>query len=139
MKILYTGGTFDLFHYGHVNFLQKCSQICDKLVVSLNTDEFINEFKGASSILTYDERERGLNSCPYVDEVVPNVGGKDSKRSILLVKPQIIAIGDDWAHKDYYSQMSFTQEWLDEHEIVLVYVPYTKGISTTEIKARVRG
>ncbi len=137
-KILYTGGTFDLFHYGHVNFLKKCYSICDNVVVALNTDEFISQYK-SRSILSYTEREASLLECKYVSKVVPNVFGQDSKPTILSVNPDIIAVGDDWCHKDYYSQMDFTQEWLDNHNVTLVYIPYTKGISTTEIKARING
>jgi len=134
-KVLYTGGTFDLFHYGHVNFLKKCHSICENVVVALNTDEFICNYK-SKPVMTYSERERSLLECKYVTKVVPNVFGKDSKPTILSVNPDIIAIGDDWCHKDYYAQMDFTQQWLDDRNITLVYVPYTKGISTTEIKAR---
>ena len=137
-KVLYTGGTVDLFHYGHVNFLKKCHSICDNVVVALNTDEFISQYK-SKSILTYAEREASLLECKYVSKVVPNVFGQDSKPTILSINPDIIAVGDDWCHKDYYSQMNFTQEWLDNHNVTLVYSPYTKGISTTEIKARING
>ena len=49
-KILYTGGTFDVFHYGHMNFLRQCSKIADRVVVSLNTDEFIEYYKGKGLI-----------------------------------------------------------------------------------------
>lgn len=136
MKILYTGGTFDLLHFGHVSFLEKCRKISDKVVVSLNTDEFIKKFKGSYPIMNYSEREKSLMYCQFVDSVIPNISGEDSKPSILSVNPNIIAIGDDWAHKDYFSQMQFTQQWLDEKGIVLTYIPYTKGISTTEIKQR---
>ena len=136
-KVLYTGGTFDLFHYGHVNFLKQCKLIADQVVVSLNQDDFIKAFKGKAPVLTYKEREASLLGCKYVNRVVENIEGNDSKVSILNVGPNIIAIGDDWAKKDYYSQMSFTQDWLDEHEIVLVYIPYTRGISSTELKKRV--
>lgn len=136
MKILYTGGTFDLFHYGHINFLSKCKNVADKVVVALNTDEFVSEFK-KSPIMNYEERRLSLSYCQYVDEIVPHAFGKDSKPTILSVKPDIIAVGDDWAHKDYYQQMSFTQEWLDQNSMTLIYIPYTKGISTSEIKARI--
>ena len=136
MKVLYTGGTFDLFHYGHVNFLKKCHSICDNVVVALNTDEFISQYK-STPILTYTEREQSLLECKYVSKVVPNVFGQDSKPTILSVNPDIIAVGDDWCHKDYYAQMDFTQQWLDDRNITLIYVPYTKGISTTEIRARI--
>ncbi len=137
MKILYTGGTFDLLHYGHMNFLKQCSKISDRVIVSLNTDEFIFEYKKKYPIMTYDERKRSLEGVRYVDEVIPNIGGTDSKPAILSVCPDIVAIGDDWAKKDYFAQMNFTQEWLDNQNIVLVYLSYTKGISTTDIKKRI--
>jgi glycerol-3-phosphate cytidylyltransferase-like family protein len=72
-----------------------------------------------------------------VRSVIPNEGGSDSKPAILSVKPDIIAIGDDWAKKDYYKQMNFTQEWLEEQGIVLVYIPYTRGISSSDIRKRI--
>ena len=134
-KILYTGGTFDLFHYGHVNFLKQWYLLCDHVVVALNTDEFVCKYK-SKPIMNYEERKLSLLSCQYVKDVIPNTFGQDSKPTILLVKPQIIAVGDDWAQKDYYKQMSFTQQWLEDNGIVLVYIPYTKGISSSEIKKR---
>ena len=75
-------------------------------------------------------------SCRYVDYVVPNIGQEDSKISILKIMPDLIVVGSDWAKKNYYSQMQFTQEWLDENNIGLAYIPYTKKISTTMIKNR---
>ena len=77
-----------------------------------------------------------LENSIYVTNVVPNIGGADSKPSIENVNPDIIAIGTDWARKNYYEQMQFTQDWLDEKNIMLLYVPYTRGISSTEIKKR---
>ena len=77
-----------------------------------------------------------LKACKYVDQVIANSGGADSKPTILQVRPNIVAIGTDWAKKDYYKQMQFTQDWLDEKDISLIYIPYTKGISSTEIKTR---
>lgn len=135
--IIYTGGSFVHFHKGHVNFLRQCNKIGHVIVV-LNTDEFIKEFKGQSPIMNYEEREAVLKACKYVRDVIPNEGGKDSKPTILKVKPNFIAIGTDWLGKDYYKQMSFTQEWLDQHDITLVYIPYTLDISTTIIKERLK-
>lgn len=136
-RILYTGGTFDLFHFGHQNFLKQCKRISDYVVVSLNTDDFVERFKKKRPILNYKEREQSLRYCKYVDEVILNGAGEDSRSCILTVHPTIIAIGDDWAGKDYYSQMGFNQQWLDDNQITLVYIPYTRGISATEIRRRV--
>jgi glycerol-3-phosphate cytidylyltransferase len=133
----YTGGTFSLFHKGHVNFLEKCKDLCRYLVVSLNTDEFIAQFKNRPPIDTFEERKAVLEACKYVDEVIPNYGGADSRIAIDVIEPDIIIIGSDWATKDYYKQMGFTQEWLDEKGIYLCYVPYHQGISTTDIKRRI--
>ena len=138
MPTIYTGGTFDLFHSGHVNLLRRCSQLGDVVVVSLNTDEFIEGYKGKPPVLSYQDREAVLKSCKYVDQVIPNVGGSDSKIAIELVQPDYIAIGSDWIKKNYYEQMGFTQDWLDERGIGLIYVPYSKNISSTNIKNRLK-
>lgn len=133
--LVYTGGTFDLFHAGHARFLQRCAEL-GPVVVSLNTDEFIEEYKGKPPVISYADREAVLIACRYVDRVVPNTGGTDSKPSIEEVWPDIIAIGTDWARRDYYAQMKFDQDWLDERGIALIYIPYTQGISSTAIKER---
>lgn len=140
MAIVYTGGTFDLFHSGHVNFLRQCKILAGasgKVIVSLNTDEFIKRFKGKPPIYSFQERQELLLGCRYVDNVISNIGEEDSKISIELINPDIVAIGSDWATKNYYEQMQFTQEWLDSKKILLVYIPYTAGISTTELKERI--
>ena len=137
---VYTGGTFDLFHAGHVKFLKRCQEIAGitgRVTVSLNTDEFIYEYKKVKPILSYEERFEVLSSCKFVDYVVPNIGGADSKPAIVECKPDVISIGSDWARKDYYKQMQFDQDWLDERNISLIYIPYTKGISSTLIKQKI--
>jgi glycerol-3-phosphate cytidylyltransferase len=139
-KVVYTGGTFDLFHAGHVNFLRQCKEIAGErgqVVVCLNTDEFVEGYKDKPPIYSYEDRSAILQACRYVFFVYPNIGGADSKPAIEIIKPSIIVVGDDWACKDYYAQMQFTQKWLDDKNITLAYVPYTKGISTTELKRRI--
>lgn len=139
-QIVYTGGTFDLFHSGHVRFLKQCKRIAGndgKVVVSLNRDEFIEAYKGKAPVMSFAERAEVLQACRFVDEVIPNDGNADSKVAILKVQPNFVVIGDDWAKKDYYAQMQFTQDWLDAREIGLIYVPYTAGVSTTDLKRRI--
>jgi glycerol-3-phosphate cytidylyltransferase len=132
---VYTGGSFDLFHAGHVQFLKRCAEL-GSVTVSLNTDEFIIAYKGKGLVMNYEERKSVLESCRYVDRVVPNIGGADSRLAIDLVKPDLVVIGSDWARRDYYAQMQFDQDWLDERGIGLTYIPYTAGMSSTDIKAR---
>jgi glycerol-3-phosphate cytidylyltransferase len=135
--VVYTGGTFDLPHPGHYRLLERAADF-GEVVVAINTDEFIYSYKGKYPVLTYNEREEILMACKWVDRVIPNFGGEDSTISIEMVKPDYIIIGSDWARRDYYKQMGFTQDWLDERGIGLIYVPYTKGISSTDIKKRMK-
>ena len=140
--IVYTGGTFDLFHEGHMNFLRQCRMLAGPqgaVVVSLNTDDFIERYKGQLPIQPYFVREAVLRNCTYVSKVVPNTGGEDSKPAILNVDPDVVAIDTGWAFQDYYKQMSFTQQWLDEQGIVLVYLPRKPGISTTQLRQHMQG
>jgi len=132
---VYTGGTFDLFHAGHVELLRRCAEF-GEVTVALNTDEFIEFYKGKKPVISYADREAVLLACRYVSRVIPNLGGSDSRVSIDLVNPNLIVIGSDWAVRDYHKQMGFDQAWLDERGIGLCYVPYTPGISSTAIKNR---
>jgi cytidyltransferase-like protein len=134
-KTVYTGGTFDLPHAGHVRFLQQCAELGD-VVVSLNTDKFVTAYKGRPPVMTFDERAAVLQEFRSVAGVIPNTGGADSRPTIDDVHPNIVAIGSDWAVRDYHAQMGFDQAWLDARGIWLVYIPYTLGVSTTAIRAR---
>ncbi|MFT4840725.1 MAG: glycerol-3-phosphate cytidylyltransferase [Planctomycetota bacterium] len=138
---VYTGGTFDILHRGHLNLLQQCRKIAGPdgtVVVGLNSDDFISRYKQRPPMLDYGNRRDLLEACRYVDEVVENEGNEDSKVVLTKVAPDFVVIGSDWASRDYYAQMMFTQEWLDEHAISLVYVPYTEGISSTDVRNRAR-
>ena len=74
-QVIYTGGTFDLLHKGHIRFLKSCRKLAGedgRVVVSLNTDEFIEAYKGKPPVMTFDERQELLLATKYVDFVVTN-------------------------------------------------------------------
>ncbi|NBR94412.1 MAG: cytidyltransferase-like protein [Proteobacteria bacterium] len=140
MRVIYTGGTFDLFHAGHVSFLRKCRELAGSdghVIVAVNRDAFVARYK-RPPIMTLDERIACLRAVTYVNTVVVNIGDEDSKQAIECVRPTHLVIGDDWKDRDYHGQMRFTKEWLEDRGIELVYVPYTTGISTTELLQRHR-
>lgn len=139
---IYNGGTYDLFHSGHVEILRRLKHMAGPggvLIVALNTDEFVEKFKGSKPIMSYEERFAVVSACKYVDLVVENYGGPDSKPVILSVKADFVVTGTDWSDKDYMKQMGFTREWLEEHKIGFGFLPYTNGVSSTEIKNRIIG
>lgn len=146
MPRVYTGGTFDLFHDGHVELLSWCRKLSgwnggiiddNKVIVSLNTDDFVERYKGRAPVLNYKQRATILKATQFVDEVIPNTNGEDSKPAILKAKPDIIVIGMDWLEEDYCKQMNFDAQWLNDNNIALIYVPRTTGESTTSIKNRI--
>ena len=136
---VYVGGTFDLFHAGHIQFLSQCSQY-GKVVVALNADNFSARYK-RRPILSLDERKSAVEACRFVDDVVTNVGNENSAMTIdSLAHPiKYIAHGDDWTGKSLMAQLGIDQKWLDFRGIEMLYIPYTSGISTSDIIGRVRG
>jgi len=134
--IVYVGGTFDCLHPGHLNFLDQASRI-GTVVVGLNSDEFAARYK-RTPIFTFEERKIMLEATRYVAHVVANDGDEDSRPAILRARAKYVAHGDDWMGDSLMLQMGLTKEWLDEHRIVFVYIPYTHGISTTDLIERCR-
>ena len=139
---VYTGGTFDVPHRGHLDLLEWCRTIAGpegEVYVALNTDEFVEEFKGKAPIIPFEDRRAILEAfSELVDYVIPNVSGADSKPTILQVGPDAIVIGSDWMKKDYCEQMNFTPEWLEEQNIALIYIPRHRNLSSSEIKGKIK-
>lgn len=154
MSRVLTVGTFDLYHAGHTNFLRNCFKLTGllypkdssdnfNLTVGLNSDDFVFWYKNKKPVYSYDERRALLSNNKYVYKVIEN--DVKTLESLLVdgtynttpKKYDILVIGSDWARKDYYAQIGVTQEWLDRKGILLCYIPYTEGISTTELKERI--
>jgi glycerol-3-phosphate cytidylyltransferase-like family protein len=86
--------------------------------------------------MTTEERAAVVRACRYVDEVIINYGGQDSKPAIIEAKADFVITGTDWSDKNYNSQMGFTRDWLEANKVGFGFLPYTAGISSTAIKAR---
>lgn len=123
MTTVLTYGTFDLFHVGHLNLLQRLADLGDRLIVGVSTDEF-NAGKGKHTVVSYDNRARIVESIKGVDLVIPEQSWAQKVDDIREHGVDIFAIGDDWAGK-------FDE--LREH-CEVVYLPRTQGISSTEMK-----
>lgn len=130
MKTVITYGTFDLFHIGHVRLLKRLKDLGDRLVVGCSTDEF-NEVKSKKAIYSYDARAEILNACIHVDEVFPESGWGQKVDDIRRFGADILAMGDDWTGK--------FDDLAEETGCIVTYLPRTPDISTTDVKAVVRG
>lgn len=137
MSRVLTVGTFDIFHYGHMELLKKCAKF-GKLYVGLNTDEFIERYKGKKPVLDYYERFRILFELPFVESVMKNTGDEDLKVIIEQVRPRYLVVGSDWLKKDYFKQTQLSVEYLEANNITLIYVPRVSKISSSMIKERIK-
>jgi cytidyltransferase-like protein len=138
---VYIGGTFDLLHPGHLYMLRSARDIATfdgEVVIALNTDEFVEAFKGHRPVQRYLERSEVLSSCRYVDRVVPNVGGADSRPALEAVMPDVLLAGPDWYSEDdglYCRQMGLDREWLGVRGIELRYMRrLVPGYSSTRLR-----
>lgn len=136
------GGTYDLLHTGHLYVLRTARSLAGRdgeVVISLNTDEFVAAFKGHRPVQPYLERSEVLAACRYVDRIVLNIGGADSRLVLEAVMPDVLLAGRDWWSEDdsrYCHQMGFTRAWLDERGIRLVYMDrLVPGRSSTNLRA----
>lgn len=124
MKRVITYGTFDILHYGHVNLLRRAKALGDYLIVVLSSDEF-NKIKNKTSYYTYEQRKIILESCRYVDLVVPEYNWEQKREDIIKYQADIFVMGDDWQGKfDFLSDLC-----------QVIYLPRTPDISTTKIKS----
>ena len=130
--VVYTGGTFDLLHRGHINIFQKAKEIGNYLIVAVSTNKLVSSYKGYDPILNYNERASIVKAIRYVDRVVKQTKIFDVDQFQSL-GADIFIIGDDWANRN---NIPSGLRWLKEHDKVL-FVPYTKRLSTTYIKRKI--
>jgi glycerol-3-phosphate cytidylyltransferase len=136
-----TIGTFDLLHPGHLELLASCRyQARDgKVWVGVNRDEFVERYKGRAPTQTLDHRLEILRALRDIDGVFVNVGDEDARVLIGAVRPDRLAIGDDWLdpghdERRYFRQLGVTENWMAEHGLKVIYVPRTRGVSTTQLR-----
>ena len=124
----YTSGVFDLFHVGHLNLLRSAKGMCDKLVVGVTVDELVT-YKGKHAMIPFEDRAEIVRSVKYVDAVVPQ-HDMNKLEMCKKIKANILFVGDDWYATDKWRKI---EKELQEEGVRVVYFPYTKGVSSTQI------
>ncbi|MED1205206.1 adenylyltransferase/cytidyltransferase family protein [Heyndrickxia acidicola] len=132
-KTGYTTGVFDLFHVGHLNILQKAKELCETLIVGVSTDELVVEYKGKKPVISHADRMAIVDGVRYVDRVVPQIN-RDKWSAWNELRFDAMFVGDDWKGTPLFNQLD---KEFSEGGIALVYLPYTKGVSSTILRERV--
>jgi glycerol-3-phosphate cytidylyltransferase-like family protein len=101
------------------------------LIVGLHSDAVIASYKRVP-ILTLEERVAAVQACRYVDEVIPDAPLKITEEWIEKYQIDVVVHGDDISQENmlYWYEVPIRMG-------IFKTVPYTKGISTTEIIKRI--
>ena len=129
MVIGYTTGVYDLFHIGHLNLLKNAKGMCDKLIVGVTVDELV-AYKGKKSMIPFEDRIEIVRSCKYVDAAVPQYD-MDKLTACRKLQAEYLFVGDDWYDSPKWNQY---EKDFAKCGIKVVYFPYTRGISSTQIQ-----
>ncbi len=93
--VVATSGGFDPVHVGHIRLFREAKALGDKLVVILNTDDFLLKKKGYV-FMPFDERKEILESIKYVDEVMPCIDTDQTvSKTLEKLRPDVFAKGGD--------------------------------------------
>jgi D-glycero-beta-D-manno-heptose 1-phosphate adenylyltransferase len=99
-KVVFTNGCFDIIHRGHVDYLEKASQLGDILFIGVNSDESVARLKGKNRPYQ-DEQSRAiiLASFGFVDYVY--IFHEDTPYNLIKrVQPDVLVKGSDYKAED---------------------------------------
>ncbi len=98
--LVFTCGTFDVLHYGHISFLARAKALGDTLVVGVNTDASVTRLKGKDRPLcVLQHRVACLSALRFVNRVVP-FSEDDPCELIKLLKPDIVVKGSEYSSEN---------------------------------------
>jgi glycerol-3-phosphate cytidylyltransferase len=123
MKKIITFGTFDVFHVGHINILERARALGDHLIVGVSSDNLNFSKKKRYPIYNQDDRVKIISSLRCVDEIFIEESLELKKEYILKYQADMLVMGDDWAGRF---------DWVNDI-CEVIYLPRTPSISTTEI------
>ncbi len=129
-KIGFVQGTFDLFHIGHLNLLENAKKHCDYLIVGVNTDELVLEYKNKKPVIPFEERLRIVGALKCVDKAV-KMENRDKIEALKKYKFNAIFMGDDWKGTDFYNKVE--KDLKENYGVDIVYFEYTKSTSSTKL------
>jgi len=128
----FTNGCFDILHAGHTQYLKKAKELCDVLIIGLNSDNSVKRIKGEKRPINCEnDRALVLSSLEFVDYVV--IFEEDTpNRLIKKINPDILIKGADWKGKEV-AGCDFVKEKGGECK----FIDFLENRSTTNIIEKV--
>ncbi len=121
--IVYTSGTFDMFHYNHLRMINYARSLADILIVGVSTDELVMTFK-PKPIVPFQERLQIIEALRTPDIVIPQ-HSLDHTEIVKKLNIDAFVVGDDWYGK---------YDYLKDIGVQVFYFPYGAGVSSTNLK-----
>lgn len=132
----YVAGAFDMFHIGHLNLLRRAKERCDYLIAGVMSDERMFNLKNKYPVIPCRERMQVVAGCRYADRVeelpADRAGIRDAYHMFHF---DCMFSGDD--HADNPGWLA-EREYLRSQGSDIVFVPYTKDTSSSEIRERMK-
>ncbi|MGI1679574.1 MAG: adenylyltransferase/cytidyltransferase family protein [Cellvibrionaceae bacterium] len=131
--IVYTVGTFDLLHVGHLALLKYCKSLGDVLAVGVASDHVVNSYKPNVPVIPLDERMEMLRALRCVDIVRP-YNELEYVSGCKALNADIFVIGEDWGNKPHNLAV---EDYLKLAGKQISQVSYNSRTSSTTIKQNV--
>lgn len=139
-RIGYASGYFDLFHVGHLRYLQLAAQHCEKLIVGVPSDTIVRADNRPRPTISCEQRMEILAALRCVDEVIcVDVSMEQADAFVEFMRKlgnQAIFIGEDWQGGERWQRLG---PKLQEQGVCVHFLPRTEGISSTLIKQKLAG
>lgn len=121
--VVYTSGTFDMFHSNHLKMVKYARGLGETLIVGVSTDELVCSYK-KPPIIPFEERLSIVEALKYPDIVIPQ-HSLDHSEIVKKLNIDVFVVGDDWTGK---------YDYLKDLGVTVFYFPYGNGVSTSGIK-----
>lgn len=131
--IVYTVGTFDLLHVGHLALLNHCRTLGDVVAVGVASDEVVNSYKPNVPVIPLNQRMEMLKSLQCVDIVRP-YHELEYVSGCKAVNADVFVIGEDWGSKPHNINV---ESYLAAAGKKIIQVRYNPRTSSSRIKQAV--
>ena len=122
-----------MFHIGHLNILKRASKMCDELIVGVTSDDLVS-YKGKQSIIAFADRVRLVRALPFVTKAVVQEN-MDKVAACKHYEINAIVVGDDWKNTEKWNNY---EKQLKDIGVDVVYLPYTKRVSSTKLVEEIK-
>lgn len=129
-KIGYTQGVYDMFHIGHLNLIKRAKEMCETLIVGVNSDVLVEQYKHKTPVINEHDRAEIISSLKPVDDCII-VDTLDKVETMKRLHYDAVFIGDDWYGNPRWMK---TQEDLAAYGVDVVFLPHTDGVSSTMLR-----